>query len=432
MRTTNNERQGGAFASITTLFFAWGFITVTVDPLIASMKAIFELSYAEVMLTQFAFFMAYGIVSLPAAVLVARLGYPRSIVLALGIMIAGCLCIPLATHLDTFAVVLAALFIIASGITILQVAANPLAALLGPADRSHFRLTLSQAFNSLGTAIAPYLASSVILAGGMFAAQGGLATTTAQRTESLRHIDFAFLVIAAMIGLLALFIWSVRARLSNAAAYGDRDRARNRARDGSFAPALRSGWAMLGAAAIFLYVGAEVSIGSTMTNFLHRADVFDVTLERAGKLLSLYWGGAMVGRFIGSALLTRVRATWLLAAAAAVAAILCLTVTRAPGEFAGWAALSVGLFNSIMFPVIFTLTLERSTASGAATSGLLCMAIVGGAVMPPLVGRLADVAGLRAAYLVPLIAYACISAFAVAASRATVASQLAAASNAAH
>ena len=432
MATTTIERQGGAFASITTLFFAWGFITVTVDPLIASMKAIFELSYAEVMLTQFAFFMAYGIVSLPAAMLVARLGYPRSIVLALGIMIAGCLCMPLATHLDTFSVVLAALFIIASGITILQVAANPLAALLGPATRSHFRLTLSQAFNSLGTTIAPYLASSVMLAGGMFAAQGDLAATAAQRTESLRHIDFAFLVIAAATGLLALFIWSVRARLSSAAAYGDRESARDPAQDGSFAPALRSLWALLGAAAIFLYVGAEVSIGSTMTNFLHRADVFDVTLERAGKLLSLYWGGAMVGRFIGSALLTRVRAAWLLSGVAAVAALLCLTVTRAPGELAGWAALSVGLFNAIMFPVIFTLTLERSTASGAATSGLLCMAIVGGAVMPPLVGRLADVAGLRAAYLVPLIAYACISAFAFAASRARVASQLTAASNAAH
>jgi FHS family L-fucose permease-like MFS transporter len=378
------------------------------------------------MLTQFAFFMAYGIVSLPAAALVARLGYPRSIILALGIMIAGCLCIPLATHEDTFALVLAALFIIASGITILQVAANPLAALLGPAQRSHFRLTLSQAFNSLGTAIAPYLASSVILTGGMFAVQGGMAVTGAQRTESLRHIDFAFLVIAALIGLLALFIWSVRARLSVASAGGQPGHG------GSLTQALGSGWAVLGAAAIFLYVGAEVSIGSTMTNFLHRADVFDVTLERAGKMLSLYWGGAMVGRFIGSALLTRVRASWLLCAAAAAAALLCLTVTRAPGEFAGWAALSIGMFNSIMFPVIFTLTLERSTASGAATSGLLCMAIVGGAVLPPLVGKFADVAGLRAAYVVPLIAYACISAFAAVATRARAGGRLPAATDVAH
>jgi len=437
MTSGSNTRQRGAFASVTTLFFAWGFTTVSVDPLIASLKAIFELSWPEVMLTQFAFFMAYAIVSLPAAALVARLGYPRSIILALGIMIAGCLCIPLATHLDTFAIVLLALFIIASGITILQVAANPLAALLGPPARSHLRLTLSQAFNSLGTTIAPYLISSVILAGGIFAVPGGAAATAAQRTESLRHIDFAFLVIAAMIALLALFIWSVRARLSRAAAAGEHDRARDGTVNASgslrsLAQALRSGWAVLGAAAIFLYVGAEVSIGSTMTNFLSRPDVFAVSLEHAGKLVSLYWGGAMIGRFVGSGLLTRVRAALLLAAAAALAALLCLTVTQAPGEFAGWAALSVGLFNSIMFPVIFTLTLERSSASGAATSGLLCMAIVGGALLPRLVGKIAEVAGLRAAYVVPLLAYVCIGAFALAAARARVLRQPHAAPNAGH
>jgi FHS family L-fucose permease-like MFS transporter len=417
--TMSKDGHGAAFASITTLFFAWGFITVTVDPLVASLKAIFKLSYAEVMLTQFAFFTAYGIVSLPAAALVARLGYPRSIVTALGIMIAGCLWIPVATHVDAFAMVLVALFIIASGITILQVAANPLAASLGSVDRSHFRLTLSQAFNSLGTAIAPYLASSVMLAGGMFAVQGGSAATATQRTESLRHIDFAFLCLAAMIAFLALFIWSVRGRLTGAATGS------GRASSASVAEALQSRWAVLGAAAIFLYVGAEVSIGSAMTNFLHRSDVFGVDLERAGKLVSLYWGGAMIGRFIGSALLTRIRASVLLAAAAAVAAILCLTISQAPGELAGWAALSVGLFNSIMFPVIFTLTLERSTASGAATSGLLCMAIVGGAVLPLIVGHIADVAGLRAAYTVPMIAYACISAFGAAATKARIAVQVA-------
>jgi FHS family L-fucose permease-like MFS transporter len=409
---TNQSRPRGAFASVTTLFFAWGFITATVDPLIASLKAIFHLTYTEVMLTQFAYFMAYGLVSVPAAALVARLGYSRAIVPALLIMIAGCLCIPLATHLDTFVVVLIALFIIASGITILQVAANPLAAALGSPERSHLRLTLSQAFNSLGTTIAPYLASSVLLAGGMFAAGGVVAITAAQRTESLRHIDFAFLVIAALIALLALFIRLVRARLDLAApqlAVGT---------EASVARALQSGWALLGAAAIFLYVGAEVSIGSTLTNFLHQADVFDVPLERAGKWVSLYWGGAMLGRFIGSALLTRVRAAVLLAAAAALAAVLCLTVNQTAGAFAGWAALSIGLFNSIMFPVIFTLTLERSSASSAATSGLLCVAIVGGAVLPLIVGRIADHAGLHAAYLVPLAAYALISGFAVAAGRA--------------
>jgi FHS family L-fucose permease-like MFS transporter len=409
--TADSHGQRVAFASITTLFFAWGFITVSVDPLIAALKAIFSLSYAEVMLTQFAFFMAYGVVSLPAAALIRRIGYTRAIVVALAIMLAGCLVVPLATHFETFAIVLIALFVIAAGITILQVAANPLAAALGPPQRSHFRLTLVQAFNSLGTAIAPFLISSLLLAGGIFAVTGTAAASAAQRAESLRNIDLAFVVIAALIALLSAFIWSVRSHLQAAAPQ------LAGAADASVGAALRSRWALLGAAAIFLYVGAEVSIGSLMTNFLHQQDVFAISLQRAGKLLSLYWGGAMLGRFVGSALLTRLRAGYLLAIAAACAALLCLVVRLSPGAGAGVAALTVGLFNSIMFPVIFTLTLERSSASRAATSGLLCMAIVGGAFLPRLSGYIADTAGLRAAYSVPLLAYLCISAFAFAASR---------------
>jgi FHS family L-fucose permease-like MFS transporter len=416
--------QRAAFVSVTTLFFAWGFITVTVDPLIAAMKSIFHLSYAEVMLTQFAFFMAYGLVSLPGAALVARLGYARSILTALGIMIVGCLWAPFATRIGGFGLVLVSLFIIASGITILQVAANPLAASLGPPAGSHFRLTLSQAFNSLGTALAPYLASSVLLAGGIFAVKAGAAVTAAQRAQSLRHIDFGFLCVAGLIVLLGLFIWSVRGKLAVAVAVAVADGGAPAGRQdtggtgaGGVAEGLRSRWAVLGAAAIFLYVGSEVSIGSAMTNFLHRPDVFGIPLEQAGKWVSLYWGGAMVGRFVGSALLTRLRASVLLATCAAVAALLCVAISHAPGALAGWAALSVGLFNSIMFPVIFTLTLERSTASSAATSGLLCMAIVGGAVLPVIVGHVADAAGLREAYVVPMVAYLCIGAFGIAASR---------------
>jgi len=418
--------QLAAFASVATLFFAWGFITVTVDPLIAALKAIFSLSFAEVMLTQFAFFMAYGVVSLPAAALIRRVGYTNAIVVALAVMIAGCLIVPLATHFETFAIVLVALFVIAAGITILQVAANPLAAALGPPARSHFRLTLVQAFNSLGTAIAPYLVSSLLLAGGIFAVTGTASATVQQRAESLGHIDLAFFIIAALIALLAAFIWSVRARLQAAAPQ------LSAAEDTSIGAALRSRWALLGAAGIFLYVGAEVSIGSLMTNFLHQADVFAVSFEQAGKLVSLYWLGAMVGRFVGSALLTRVRAGYLLGLAAAIAALLCLTVRLTPGAGAGVAALAVGLVNSIMFPVIFTLTLERSSASRAATSGLLCMAIVGGAFLPRLAGYIADLTSLRAAYAVPLIAYLCISAFGFAAARALPGAPQATASRLAH
>ncbi|HUI59099.1 MAG TPA: sugar MFS transporter [Steroidobacteraceae bacterium] len=402
---TGGGREKAAFASVTTLFFAWGFITVTVDPLIAALKTIFSLSYAEVMLTQFAFFMAYGLVSLPAATLIARLGYAQSIVTALGIMALGCLCVPVAAKLNTFEIVLGALFIIASGITVLQVAANPLAASLGNPARSHLRLTLAQAFNSLGTALAPYLASSVMLSGGMFAASSGSLATAAQRSQSLQHISMEFMGLAGLIVLLAVFIRAVRRQFHGARFVSDSGAAAN------VASALRSRWALLGAAAIFLYVGAEVSIGSAMTNLLHQSDVLGVTLEQGGKLVSLYWGGAMIGRFVGSAILARFRAAVLLAGAAAVAAALCLIVSQAPGALAGWAALSIGLFNSIMFPVIFTLTLERSRASSAATSGLLCLAITGGAILPLLVGRIADLAGLRTAYLVPLVAYACVSAF---------------------
>ena len=409
---TNTLRA--AFTSVTTLFFAWGFITATIDPLIPSVRAIFSLSYTESMLTQFAFFMAYGIVSLPGAALVARAGYGRSIIVALGMMIAGCLVIVLATHVGQYELVLLALFIIASGITVLQVAANPLAAALGRPEGSHLRLVLSQAFNSLGTVIAPFLGSVVMLSGGIFAAHQSTSDAAAGRVESLRSIDTAFLIIVGMILLLTVLIWRFHKRMEAAApslAAGPKS---------PVVSALASRWAVFGAAAIFLYVGAEVSIGSIMINFLHQPDVLDVALERAGKLLSFYWMGAMIGRFAGSALLARIPAARLLAIFALVAAVLCLTVSQTGGGVAAYSALAVGLFNSIMFPVIFTLTLERSTVSQAATSGLLCMAIVGGAILPLVVGQIADRIGLRAAFMVPMAAYAAIAVFAFGAARARV------------
>ncbi len=307
--------------AVTTLFFAWGFITQTIDPLIASVRAIFSLTYTEALLTQFAYFMAYGVVSLPGAALVNRVGYGKAIVFALVTMIVGCLVIPLATHLGTYELVLVALFIIASGVTVLQVAANPLASALGPPEKSHFRLLLSQTFNSLGTVIAPYFGSVIMLSGGIFAAASGTADEGARRVESLRSIDTAFLVIVAMLALLTVLILSCRKRLEAAAPALSNDA------DASVFTALTSRWAVLGAAAIFLYVGAEVSIGSVLINFLHQPDVLDVPLERAGKLLSFYWGGAFVGRIVGSVLLTRVQAWRLLTLFAVVAAVLCLAVT---------------------------------------------------------------------------------------------------------
>jgi len=397
-----------AFAYVTTLFFIWGFVTSTIDPLVPSVRSVFSLTYAESMLTQFAFFLAYGIVSLPAAAVLARLGFPRTIILALGAMIFGCLLMPLATGSGQYWLVLVALFVIAAGITQLQVAANPLAALLGPPQRSHFRLTLSQAVNSVGHVLAPVLASYVMLRGGVFG--GGAASGEDMREATLRHVDWQFLMIAALIALLVVFLWRVRARLNV-------QTATPQAVTASPLAALKSRWALYGAAAIFLYVGAEVSIGSVMINFLHQPSVLAVDYDEAGRLLGLYWGSAMIGRALGSLVLIKARAERLLALAAIAALLLCLVVTQAggltPGTVAAWAALSIGFFNSVMFPTIFTLTLERSTAPTASTSGLLCMAIVGGAILPVLMGVAADSVGLALAFFIPLGAYACVAAFAL-------------------
>jgi FHS family L-fucose permease-like MFS transporter len=412
---SNYKGMRAGFATVTTLFFMWGFITVSIDPLIAALKAIFKLTYAQAMLTQFAFFMAYFVVSLPAAALIARLGNSKSIMFALGVMVLGCLIVPAATYFDTYSLVLVALFVIASGITILQVVANPLAAALGPPERSHFRLTFSQAFNSLGTWLAPQLVSSIILAGGIFAVTHGATVTPELRAESFGKIDSVFFAIAGALVLLGLFIFAFRRLL-------DVTKPVDAGQQPSVATALKSRWAVFGAGAIFLYVGAEVSIGSAMTNFLAEPDMLNIPLEEAGKMVSYYWGGAMIGRLIGSVLLFLVkqRAPWLLAVFALGAAALCLAVTQLNGSTAAYLALSIGLFNSIMFPVIFTMTLERSTAAPAATSGLLCLAIVGGAILPYVYGMIADSAGLHAAYFLPALAYGLIVLFAISATKAPV------------
>ncbi len=410
---SNYKGMRGGFATVTTLFFMWGFITVSIDPLIAALKAIFKLSYTQSSLTQFAFFMAYFVVSLPAAALIARLGNSKSIMFALGVMVVGCFIVPAATHFDTYWLVLVALFVIASGITILQVVANPLAAALGPPDRSHFRLTFSQTFNSFGTWLGPWLVSGIILSGGIFAVTHGAEVTAELRADSFRRIDMVFLAIAGALVLLALFIFAFRKLLDVTKPVDEGQRP-------SIATAFRSRWALFGGAAIFLYVGAEVSIGSFLTNFLHEPDMLNIPLEDAGKMVSYYWGGAMVGRLVGSILLfvVKQRAPWLLAAFALGAALLCVAVSQLQGPTAAYLALSIGLFNSIMFPVIFTATLERSTAAPAATSGLLCLAIVGGALLPLLYGFIADNAGLHTAYFLPAAAYLLIVVFAVAATRA--------------
>lgn len=484
------HKTGAAFAYVTTLFFAWGFATSLIDPLIAAVKGVFDLNYTEALLTQFAWFTAYGVVSLPAAAVLARLGYARSIVGALAVMVLGALIVPLSTLMDFYPGVLVALFVIAAGVTLLQVAANPLAASLGAAKSSHFRLVLSQAFNSLGTVVGPLLGATVMLSGGIFAVGGvsALASPTAlvlillgvglgvvagflvgalrkdvkgwlavgaaaglvigwviflnnyiggmgafaasaapaaeaaaeaapvvmddtARAATLRNIDTIFIGLAIFFAVLGAFIWSVRGKLTAASASAAAET------PGSPLRALKSKWAIFGAVAIFVYVGSEVTIGSLMTNLLHSEGTLGLPIHDAGRLVALYWAGALMGRFAGSAFLTRVPAGILLAACTTCAAILCLIVARTGGVSAAFAALAVGLFNSVMFPAIFTLTLERSSAPASATSGLLCMAIIGGAVLPLIGGRVADAGSLNAAFFIPMLGYVLLTVFAVAAAR---------------
>lgn len=410
-----------AFASVTVLFFAWGLITSLVDPLVAAVKGIFQLSDVEAQLSASAFFIAYGVMSFPAAAVVSRLQAGRSILLALGMMLAGCLVMLAAANIAVYGLVLAGLFVLASGITVLQVAANPLAAALGKPAGAHFRLTLSQTFNSLGTFIGPYVGAVLFLKG--VEVKGGEVLSTEVRGAALEGIDRAFFWIAGLIMVLVVFMWASRGRIASAIASAAPTEDAAPATTGLFATiqeAFSSRWAIIGASAIFLYVGAEVAIGTQLAFLLNSDAILDVPLEDAGKMVSLYWGGAMIGRLIGTALLTRVAASRLLMAHAAIACALCLYVAVVGGPSAGYAALAIGLFNSIMFPVIFTLTLERSTASPAATSGLLCFAIIGGAIIPPLTGLISQSFDYSTSLLLPAACYTLVVAFALAAGRTVV------------
>ena len=413
--TTPTKGTSLAFAYVTTLFFAWGFVTSLIGPLIAAVRRVFELGYAEATLTTFAWFIAYGIASIPAAAILSRLGYSRAIIVALVTMVAGCLIVPIATIVDWYPGVLIALFVIASGVTLLQVGANPLVAALGPQKSSHARLNFSQFFNSLGTTLGPLLAAPILLTGGVFAADAVI-TDPATRAESLRSIDFAFLAVAAFFAVVAIFIFTARKTINNAAPVPT---AEDRV---SPLVALKSRWAVFGALAIFFYVGAEVTIGDLLTNFLHSPEILNIPLAAAGGMVSYYWGGAMVGRLVGGLLLlTKIKASVILTVNTVIAAALCLVVTQTSGTTAAYAAIAIGFFNSIMFPTIFTLTLERSTAPVPATSGLLVFGIIGGAVLPLIGGLIGDHAPtLNPVFYVPLIGYLILVGFAIAASRAKV------------
>lgn len=397
-----------AFASVTTLFFAWGFITSLIDPLVSAVKGIFSLSDFEAQLSASAFFIAYGVMSLPAAALLARRKSVATVLIALVTMIAGCMLMLVAANVAIYALVLLGLFILASGITILQVAANPLAAALGSPERSHFRLTLSQAFNSLGTFIGPYLGALLFLKG--VEIEEGEQLNEAVRQAALIGIDAAFLWIAVLIGLLALFIWFARRLIAGAMPQGGANVA-HQSKGAMLGEVAASRWALLGGAAIFLYVGAEVAIGSFIVNYLMQDHVLNLPEQDAGKLISLYWGGALVGRFIGSAVLRMVSPGLTLTAVAAGAITLIAISANTTGVVAGYTLLAVGLMNAIMFPTIFSLACEKLGPRAADGSGMINVAIAGGAIIPPMYGALADATSLAFALVLPAACYAIIAGF---------------------
>jgi len=388
------------------LFFIFGGITSLNDVIIPKLKELFTLNYTQAMLVQSAFFAAYFAISIPAAALVKKLGYMRSAVVGLLAMMGGCLLFIPASASATFAVFLLALFVLASGITVVQVVANPLISLLGPANTTSSRLTFAQAFNSLGTTIFPYVGSIVILGSlaEVSAAQLSGAELDAYRVEGTRVVVMAYLGLAAALAVVAGVVWFNRNRLKG-----------ERHSDGSIIASLdllkqkRFGF---GAACIFLYVGAEVAIGSFIVNYLMQASVLGVDEQAAGKLIPLYWGGALVGRFLGSGLLRVFSPGKVLMANAIGAIALIIISANSTGAVAGYALLLVGLMNSIMFPTIFSLACEGLGPRTADGSGVICVAIVGGAVIPPLTGTLADLSGsLAMAFTLPALCYAVIAAF---------------------
>lgn len=386
--TAQSGGNTGALVIVTLLFFMWGLITSLNDVLIPHLKAIYTLSYVQAMMVQFCFFGAYFIVSLPAGALIRRIGYQKGAVAGLLIAATGCALFYPAS-MNGYGLFLFAFFVLASGITVLQVAANPYVTVLGPARTASSRLTLTQAFNSLGTTIGP-AAGGLLILSGVGAAAGAAAEAATVRGP--------YLALAGVLAVLALLF--LAARLPEIA-------------DGEDVALAGEGhgsaWAhrhlVLGAIGIFLYVGAEVSIGSFLINFLGEPQIAGLTHADAAHYVSVYWGGAMVGRFIGFAVMRVVSPGKTLAFNSLVAIALVLAATFGSGSVAMWAVLAVGLCNSIMFPTIFSMALHglgRYTGQG---SGILCMAIVGGAIVPFAQGALADAIGVQASFLLPAACY---------------------------
>lgn len=422
MKQTKSYKS--SFISVTILFFLWGFITVLVDSLVPRLKDVFEMSYAKTVLVQFAFFTAFFVISLPAGAILTKIGYKKGIVLGLIIMALGCLLFYPAAEYRNFNVFLIGYFTLASGITVLQVAANPYVALLGSEEGASSRLNLSQAFNSLGTTIAPVVGALFLLSDSVKTSEEidllNITDKANYYAAEAATVQVPFLLIATFIGILALIFSFIKL-----------PKVMEDSPKGGYLALLKNKLMMLGALGIFVYVGAEVAIGSFLVNYFDDmnlavivaenntmmsiantiASTFNKTFSNSdpksllGIFIIFYWGGAMIGRFIGAYLTKIMSPSRVLSIFASLAIILIIISINTVGLLSMWSILAVGLFNSIMFPTIFTLTLRGLGDLKAQASGLLCMAIVGGAIIPFAFGSLIDGFGFKTAFILTIVCY---------------------------
>ena len=375
--------------AMTTLFFLWGFITVLNDVLIPRLKGVFDLTYFEAMLVQFCFFGAYFIVSIPAGILVKQLGYKKGILTGLVVASIGCMLFYPAVVVHEYWLFLGALFVLAAGVTVLQVSANPYVAALGPVKTASSRLNLAQALNALGTTVGPYVGGILFF---------GTAGTLAASAASAESVKVPYLMLAAALLIIAIVFAFIK--LPEIEGHKEENNPVNETRSLTQAPHLT-----MGVFAIFCYVGGEVAIGSFLVNFFGEAHIAGLEEHAAAALISYYWGGAMVGRFIGSAALQKIAPSKALAFNACMVIALLLVTIFTQGNVALYAVLAIGLFNSIMFPTIFSVAIERLGSLTSKGSGWLCLAIVGGAFVPLLQGYIADVVNIQQSFFVPLVCY---------------------------
>jgi FHS family L-fucose permease-like MFS transporter len=386
IKSTGTMNSKFAFIAMTTLFFIWGFITALNDILIPHLKAAFDLNFTEAMLVQFCFFGAYFIISPFAGKLIEKIGYKNGIIVGLLTIATGCALFYPAAEVEIYAIFLLGLFVLASGVTILQVSANPYVAVLGEEKTAASRLNLAQAINSLGHTLGPIFGAALIFGG-----TAAVITATA--------VQLPYLILAGVMIFTALVFKTINLpNITSVETTGSADRKQ----DSIF----KQKHLVFGAIAIFLYVGAEVSIGSFLVNYLAEGHIGGISEREASAMVSYYWGGAMIGRFIGAALMQVIKPTYMLSINAIVVILLITLTMTTEGQVAMWAVISVGLFNSIMFPTIFTLAIKGLGPLTGRGSGLLCQAIVGGAIVPMIQGIAADATSVQASFIVPAFAYA--------------------------